>query len=42
MTIGKSAEIRRGMQDAILNFGTLLQAGMRAAEQLDATVVDMR
>jgi 1-deoxy-D-xylulose-5-phosphate synthase len=42
MTIGKSAEIRRGKQVAILNFGTLLQAGMRATGQLDATVVDMR
>ena len=27
---------------AILNFGTLLETALEAAEQLDATVVDMR
>lgn len=40
--IGKAVEVRRGERVAILNFGTLLPAAMEAAEQLNATVVDMR
>ncbi|MEM1112072.1 MAG: 1-deoxy-D-xylulose-5-phosphate synthase [Pseudomonadota bacterium] len=42
MEIGRSVVKRRGYRVAILNFGTLLGAGLEAAEQLDATVVDMR
>ena len=42
MQIGKSVEVRRGKQVAILNFGALLPQAMLAADQLDATVVDMR
>lgn len=40
--LGKSVERRRGQKVAILNFGTLLPEVMQAAEQLDATVIDMR
>lgn len=40
--LGKSVERRRGKQVAILNFGTLLPEVMQAAENLDATVIDMR
>ena len=40
--IGKAVEVRRGKEVAILNFGTLLPEAMVAAEQLNATVVDMR
>ena len=42
MEIGKAVLVRSGLQVAILNFGTLLPAAMEAAEELDATVVDMR
>ena len=42
MEIGKAIEVRRGERVAILNFGTLLPTVMQAAEQLNATVVDMR
>ena len=42
LPIGKGVIRRKGHQVAILNFGTLLPAAMDAAEQLDATVVDMR
>ena len=42
MEIGKAVEVRRGERVAILNFGTLLPEVMAAAEQLNATVVDMR
>lgn len=42
LPIGKGVVRRKGHQVAILNFGTLLPAAMYAAEQLDATVVDMR
>ena len=42
LPIGKGLIRRKGHQVAILNFGTLLPAAMDAAEQLDATVVDMR
>jgi 1-deoxy-D-xylulose-5-phosphate synthase len=42
LAIGKAVEVRRGERVAILCFGTLLQEAMAAAEELDATVVDMR
>ncbi len=42
MEIGKAVEVRRGERVAILSFGTLLQEAMIAAEELNATVVDMR
>ncbi|MGX5915075.1 1-deoxy-D-xylulose-5-phosphate synthase [Aliidiomarina sp. Khilg15.8] len=40
--LGQSVERRRGKKVAILNFGTLLPEVMQAADQLDATVIDMR
>lgn len=40
--VGKGVEKRQGKKIAILNFGTLLPEAMEAAEQLNATVVDMR
>jgi 1-deoxy-D-xylulose-5-phosphate synthase len=40
--IGKSFEVRAGKRVAILNFGTLLPAAMEVAEEINATVVDMR
>ncbi len=40
--IGQSVTLREGSQIALLNFGTLLPEVKKAAEQLDATVVDMR
>ena len=40
--IGKAVVRRQGQQVAILCFGVLLEAGLKAAEALDATVVDMR
>ncbi len=40
--IGKAVVRREGRGIAILAFGTLLTAALQAAEQLDATVVDMR
>jgi 1-deoxy-D-xylulose-5-phosphate synthase len=40
--IGKAVELRTGTQVAILNFGTQLPEAAKAAEQLDATLVDMR
>ena len=42
LPIGKGVVKREGSQVAILNFGTLLESALQAAEQLDATVVDMR
>jgi 1-deoxy-D-xylulose-5-phosphate synthase len=42
LEIGKAVEVRRGERVAIFNFGTLLPEAMAAAEQLNATVVDMR
>ncbi len=42
LTIGKGRHIRQGNKIAILNFGPLLPAAIEAAEQLDATVIDMR
>ena len=40
--IGKARHLRSGHDTAILNFGVLLPEALRAAEQLDATVIDMR
>ena len=42
MEIGKAVEVRRGERVAILSFGALLKEAMAAAEELNATVVDMR
>ena len=42
LPIGKGVIKREGSNVAILNFGTLLETAIQAAEQLDATVVDMR
>ncbi|HUH88395.1 MAG TPA: 1-deoxy-D-xylulose-5-phosphate synthase [Pusillimonas sp.] len=40
--LGKGRILRQGRGIAIVGFGTLVQAALKAAEQLDATVVDMR
>ncbi|MGP1924196.1 MAG: 1-deoxy-D-xylulose-5-phosphate synthase [Arsenophonus sp. NEOnobi-MAG3] len=40
--ISKGLIRRQGKKNAILNFGTLLSEAMKAAELLNATVVDMR
>ncbi|MEQ4618757.1 MAG: 1-deoxy-D-xylulose-5-phosphate synthase [Corticimicrobacter sp.] len=40
--LGKGVLRRQGQGIAILAFGTLAQAGLAAAERLDATLVDMR
>ncbi|SFC88227.1 1-deoxy-D-xylulose-5-phosphate synthase [Pragia fontium] len=42
LPIGKAKVRREGEKIAILNFGTLLPEALLAAEQLNATVVDMR
>ena len=42
LPIGKGVMRRSGAQVAILNFGTTLAAAMAAAEQLNASVADMR
>ncbi|RKS85195.1 1-deoxy-D-xylulose-5-phosphate synthase [Orbus hercynius] len=42
LEIGKSQQIRQGHDIAILNFGSLLPEALKAAEKLDATVIDMR
>ena len=42
IAIGKAKLIRQGKQVAILNFGTMLDEALIAAEELGATVVDMR
>jgi 1-deoxy-D-xylulose-5-phosphate synthase len=42
LPIGKGVIRREGSKVAILNFGTLLESALQAAEKLDATVVDMR
>ena len=42
LEIGKSRLIRQGKKTAILNFGPLLSEADKAAEQLNATLVDMR
>ena len=40
--IGEAVEVRSGENVAILNFGALLPEALAAAQELDATVVDMR
>lgn len=40
--LGKSRTIRQGKKIAILNFGTLLPFAQGAAEQLNASMIDMR
>ena len=42
LAIGEARQVRRGKQVAILNFGTLIEHAEAAAEQLDATLLDMR
>ena len=42
LPIGKSITRREGSKVAFLAFGTVLSACLKAAEELDATVVDMR
>ncbi|WP_166423901.1 1-deoxy-D-xylulose-5-phosphate synthase [Paraglaciecola sp. 20A4] len=42
LEIGKSRSIRQGQKIAILNFGALLPYAEKAAEVLNATVIDMR
>ncbi|MCL9667249.1 1-deoxy-D-xylulose-5-phosphate synthase [Rosenbergiella epipactidis] len=42
LPMGKGYVVREGSQVAILNFGTLLEEARHAAEQLGATLVDMR
>ena len=42
LPIGKGITRRQGETVALLNFGTRLAAALEAAEQLNATVVDMR
>jgi 1-deoxy-D-xylulose-5-phosphate synthase len=42
LPIGKGVIRREGSKVAILSFGTLLGSALISAEQLDATVVDMR
>jgi 1-deoxy-D-xylulose-5-phosphate synthase len=42
LPVGKAQLRREGKQVAILVFGTLLKAALEAAEELDATVVNMR
>ncbi|MEK8016936.1 MAG: 1-deoxy-D-xylulose-5-phosphate synthase [Candidatus Parabeggiatoa sp.] len=42
LPIGKAQLRRQGQTVALLVFGTLLKAALEAAEQLDATVVNMR
>jgi 1-deoxy-D-xylulose-5-phosphate synthase len=42
LPIGKAVVARGGQKIALLNFGTLLDAALEAAQALDATVVNMR
>ena len=42
MHIGEALEVRSGKDIAILSFGALLSQAITAADQLNATVVDMR
>lgn len=42
LAIGKAKPVREGSTVAMLNFGILLPECMEVAEQLDATVIDMR
>ena len=40
--LGPTIRVRQGQKIVILNFGTLLPIAIKAAEQLNATVIDMR
>lgn len=42
LELGKSRSLRQGKKVAILNFGTLLPFAQQAAQELDATLIDMR
>ncbi|GGO73692.1 1-deoxy-D-xylulose-5-phosphate synthase [Bowmanella pacifica] len=42
LPLGKGHVLRKGANIAILNFGTLLPGALQAAEQINATVADMR
>jgi 1-deoxy-D-xylulose-5-phosphate synthase len=42
LEIGRAAKIRQGSGVAILNFGILLDQVVEVAQQLDATILDMR
>lgn len=42
LEIGKARVLRRGEKIALLNFGTLIGYAEQAAEQLNATLIDMR
>ncbi|MEH6589924.1 MAG: 1-deoxy-D-xylulose-5-phosphate synthase [Halioglobus sp.] len=42
LEIGKAQKVRAGKEVAILSFGALLQDVLAAAEQINATVIDMR
>ncbi|MFW7523883.1 1-deoxy-D-xylulose-5-phosphate synthase [Vibrio ostreicida] len=42
LDIGKGRSVRQGEKIAILNFGTFLESALKAAENLNATVADMR
>ncbi|MEZ9862074.1 1-deoxy-D-xylulose-5-phosphate synthase [Vibrio breoganii] len=42
LEIGKGRVVRKGSKVAILSFGTFLDNAQQAAQQLDATVADMR
>ena len=42
LPLGKGVVRREGEKVAVLNFGTLLESALEVAEQLDATVADMR
>lgn len=42
LEVGKGRVIRQGGKIALLNFGTLLAEAQAAAEQLNATLIDMR
>ena len=42
LPIGKSVKVRRGKNIAILTFGPLLKTAFEVAEELNATLIDMR
>jgi len=42
LPLGKGVMVRDGAEVAILNFGTLLASGLKAADTIGATVADMR
>jgi 1-deoxy-D-xylulose-5-phosphate synthase len=42
LPLGKARQIRQGQAIAILAFGTILHACQQAAEELDASLIDMR